>query len=196
MTYSSHGIDKDGKPFYRVYHAQKERTKTIKNEDGSVSYETFTPDPTFEDVTPESRGYVKVARYEDIILLKLPDAKNHYKPTPTLWHRIYEIDVEKYSNVNQCSFCSEKDYGAKYHYLKTMPQGVYFVCWCCALRFGRSSSGPIQTVKDIFEGSLMPYVKLVSDKKISKEEAITILNRLQTKPNIDVALYLEGSEFV
>ena len=69
-----------------------------------------------------------------------------------------------------------------------MEAGVYTVCWLNATKFGRTASGPIQTLISR-EGDLASWVKMISDK-VSKKKAKEILRRLQRAPNMDVGLYL------
>jgi len=76
-----------------------------------------------------------------------------------------------------------------------MPSGVYTVCWLNATKFGRSATGPIQTLIDR-EGNTAPYVKQIAEKQVSKLEAKRVLHRLQRIPHVDVAMHLGGFEVV
>jgi hypothetical protein len=192
------GIDKDGNPFYRFdlpiinYNVSETVVDATGHKVGSriVTKEVVQPS---RDQLPEWCGWQKTVTFEDIVLLDVANPTEHYKLEKQLFHRVYEISAEKYYEYHKCDFCEHKGYGAKYHFLRSIHAGVFHVCWCIATRFHRTASGPIQIIGDR-EGHASPWCKLLSEKKIDKQEATAILTRLQRKPNIDVALYLEGAD--
>jgi hypothetical protein len=153
----------------------------------------YTPEPIRK--TPEEMGWQKTATFEDIVLIDVANPKKYGKLEKKLFHRVYEISVEKYLDYHSCDICAHNNLGAKHHWFKTMPSGVYYICWVMASKFGRSASGPIQTLADR-EGTASPWVKLVSEKKVAKKEAKAILQRLHRAPNVDVAMYLGDFEVV
>lgn len=191
------GIDEKNRPFYRVEQNQKPRTRKIEFEDGSFTYETITPKPkTHDEYDLEKLGWQKIVRFETIELLMQANPKRHYRLEPALWHRIYEIDVKRYYKYNPCPLCTKNGIGSKLHYLRCMNQGIFHICWLKAAKFGVSSSGPIRTMENAVEGTLCKWVKLISEKRVSKSKAKQILNRLQQKPNFKVSMFLQGLDVI
>lgn len=192
MAKDGFGITKDGKPFYRVlgnvlrYPDTEELTlpngKVVKRE---VTKEYQEP---HRDLTPSEMGWAKKVLFEDIILLDVANPKNRFKLEKALFHRTYEIDVKEYYKHHKCNLCEHNGLASKFHYFRVMEAGVYTVCWLNATKFGRTASGPIQTLISR-EGDLASWVKMISDK-VSKKKAKEILRRLQRAPNMDVGLYL------
>jgi hypothetical protein len=193
------GIDSKGKGFYTVDLAKivYPDTETMILPNGKKIerqiMKEYTPDPIKK--TPSEMGWAKTVKFEDVVLLDVANPKNRFKIEKALYHRVYEISVEKYLDYHSCDICAHNNLGAKHHWLRAMPSGVYHICWVRATKFGRSASGPIQTIADR-EGTASPWVKLISEKKISKKEAKAILQRLQRAPNVDVAMFISDFEVV
>jgi len=185
---------KDNKVYFRSLQNQSPRTKIVKNDDGSTSTITFNPSPTPQDTPIELTGWKKIVSFEDIILIRVPNPNNYYKLENSLFHRIYEIDVQRYSEANPCRICGDKGTGSKWHFLRDMNAGVYYFCVLFGLR-GITASGPILTATDR-EGNMPEWCKLVSEKKVSKGEAKMILSRLERIPSLQVSAYLSGLEVV
>jgi hypothetical protein len=187
------GIRADGSCFYRVLgrtmkYPDKETItlpngKKVKRE---VMKEYTEP---FRDETPQEKGWLKTVKFEDILLLQIANPNNRFMVEKVLFHRVYEIDAERYYEHHKCSLCEANELGAKYHFLRAMEQGIYSLCWLNAAKFQRTASGPIQTLLSR-EGAIAPWVKMVSEKQITKKQAIEILKRLQRKPSMDVTLFI------
>ncbi len=194
------GIDEKGNAFYTVDQARivypdieeikLPNGKKIKRE---VTRE-YTPEPLKK--SPEEMGWRQHdIKFEDIVLLPVANPRKHHKLEPQLFHRVYEISVKDYYKYHSCAICEHNNLGAKHHWLRSMPSGVYSICWVMATKYGRSASGPIQTIADR-EGNASPWVKLITEKKISKKQAKIILQRLQRAANVNVRMYLEGAEVI
>ncbi len=199
MVVSSFGIDKAEKDFYLVDQAKViyEDEEPIKLPSGKVVKRKvkreYTPEPIKK--TPEEMGWAKTVKFEDIILISVANPRNHGKLEKRLFHQIFEVDVKKYVAHHPCNICAHNNCGSNHHYFRAMPSGIFTICWVMACKYGRSASGPIQTHADR-EGNVSPWVKLVSEKKVTKKKAIQILKRLGRVGSMDVALYLKGFEVV
>jgi hypothetical protein len=193
------GIDSKGEPFYLVDQSpisysdiettQLPNGKTVKR---AVTKE-YKPEPLRK--TPSEMGWEKVVKFEDVLLIPIANQKNYGKIEKQLFHRVYEVSISEYYKYHTCNICEANSLGSKHHYFRSMPSGIFTICWVMATKFGRSASGPIQTLADR-EGNASPWVKLVSEKKIGKKDAKQILQRLQRVPNLDVAMYLNDFEVV
>lgn len=192
------GIDPKGEPFYLIDlpKIRYETREAIKDASGKVlGHRNVTkelPQKT-QKKTAEEMAWFKKVEFETIVLLHVADKSEHLKIKPQLFYRKYVVDIEKYYLAHKCDLCESKGYGAKYHFLRNMPSGIYTICWCLATRYGRSASGPIQLHKNR-EGSTSSWVKLIEEKKISRKDAFQILSRLQRVASVKVRLYLEGAD--
>jgi hypothetical protein len=190
---------RNGKPYYTVDKAAIPYvdTELMKLPNGKeierkVQRE-YIPEP--EVKTPEEVGWCKKAKFEDIVLIPVANPEKHGKLEKRLFYRAYEVDVNKYIQYHSCNICAQNNLGAKFHFFRTMPSGVYHICWLNATKYGRSATGPIQTLIDR-EGNTATYVKQIAEKQISKREARQILHRLKRTPNVDVAMHLGGFDVV
>ena len=190
-------IDKNDKPFYTVdlakisYPNFEEITLPNSKKIQRPITREYQPDPIKK--IPEEMGWRKQVTFETIVLLHVADKSEHYKIKPALFHRKYVVDAEKYAKHQGCTICQFNNIGSKFHYLRAMPQGIYHICWLNAVKHHRSASGPIQLHVDR-EGHIAKWVKLIEEKKITKQEAVRILQRLQKVPSVGVRMFLEGAD--
>jgi hypothetical protein len=192
------GIDKNGNPFYRVDRPsiKYDDIETLTLPNGKKVKRSVTKELAQEpiDKTPQECGWRKKVTFETVLVLHIANPKEHFKIMPQLFYRKYEVSAEIYAKHKGCSICALNGVGTKFHFLRSMPQGVYSICWLMAVKHGRSASGPIQLHENVREGKVAKWVKLIKERKIDKSEAQRILQRLQRLPSIEVRLLLEYGE--
>lgn len=190
-------ITKEGAPIYTVDLApiKYEEIEEIKLPNGKTAKRTVTkeyiPEPLTESV--ESKGWSKKIQFKDVVILRIPDAKDYNKIKPTLFLRTIEVDAEKYFDMNTCGHCKANGHGHRFHFVKHVTDTLCGICWACAVHYGRSSF-TISALEDVRSGSMNAWAKIIEEKPISVKDAMRFYKENGRIIDANVMLMMQEKE--
>jgi hypothetical protein len=196
-------ITQEGEPIYTVdmpiiSYPKKEKVRDAKTGKilgtRTVTVEHQEP-PLIQK--PQDKGWFKKITYQNIVLLRVPDPKDHMKIKAKLFLRTFEVDAEKYFTFNPCGHCTLNNHGHRYHFVLGATGSVQAICWACAVHYGRSSM--LIKTNEGREGKPSKWCKIISEVPITPQQAVKFCREHSRAIPVNVRMMLserEGFEVV